>query len=214
VRLTKFGHACVRLEKDGRSVVIDPGGMTPEADAVDGVEAILVTHEHFDHFAPERVRQAAEANPGLRVYTCAGVARHLADLGERVTVLEEGQRVPVAGFEVTAVGHTHQAGHPDVPPVDNVGFLLDGAVFHPGDALTPVEVPTLLVAGQAPWMSFADLVMYLRAVAPQRAFAIHDGLLNAWGLQVLDGQLAGEASRLGVEVRRLTAGESVDLPPA
>ena len=48
MRLTKFGHACVRLEHDGQVVVLDPGAFT-EREAVDGATAVLVTHQHLDH---------------------------------------------------------------------------------------------------------------------------------------------------------------------
>ena len=58
MRLTKMGHACVRLEKDGRILVIDPGTLT-EPEALDGAEAVLITHEHFDHVELSRLRIAA-----------------------------------------------------------------------------------------------------------------------------------------------------------
>ncbi|MGW4720748.1 MBL fold metallo-hydrolase, partial [Nocardia sp. NPDC004260] len=47
MRITKFGHACVRLQHNGRSIVIDPGLMTPEPEALIGADAVLVTHQHF-----------------------------------------------------------------------------------------------------------------------------------------------------------------------
>jgi L-ascorbate metabolism protein UlaG (beta-lactamase superfamily) len=209
--LTKFGHACVRLEQEGRALVIDPGAMTPEPEALTDVEAVLITHEHFDHFEPDRLRVAATGNPGLVVYTCAGVARHLTDLGDQVRVVRDGDLVHVAGFKVQAVGEKHHRSHPDVPPVDNVGFLINGEVFHPGDALTVVEVPTLLVPGQAPWMTVPDLIEYLRRMAPRRAYAIHDGLLNDWGIQVLNGVLQSEAEHLDADIRRLQSGERAVL---
>ncbi|MCO5970817.1 MBL fold metallo-hydrolase [Actinoallomurus soli] len=84
MKLVKYGHACVRIEKDGRSLVIDPGGMTPEPEVLTGVDAVLVTHEHFDHLDADRLRAAVGENPDLTVHTCPGVARHLADLGDRV----------------------------------------------------------------------------------------------------------------------------------
>ncbi|MFJ9616066.1 hypothetical protein [Streptomyces noursei] len=55
------------------------------------------------------------------------------------------------------------------------------------------------------------MIEYLRRMAPHRAYAIHDGLLNEWGLKVLDDVLAREAGRAGADVRRLRAGESVEL---
>lgn len=206
MKITKFGHACVRLEKNGRAIVVDPGVMTPEPDVLAAAEAVLVTHEHFDHFDPERLRGFGSA-----VYTCAGVARHLSGIGERVHVVRDGDSFSVAGFEVTVAGDKHHHSHPDAPPVDNVGFLVDGEVFHPGDALTEVDVPTLLVPGQAPWLTVPDMIGYLRRTAPRRAYAVHDGLLNEWGLKVLDDVLAREAERAGADIRRLRPGESVEL---
>lgn len=72
-------------------------------------------------------------------------------------------------------GDKHHFSHPDVPPADNVGFLIDGEVFHPGDALTVVDAPTLLLPGQAPWLTVPDMIGYLRRMTPRRAYAIHDG---------------------------------------
>ena len=211
MELTKYGHACVRLEKKGRTLVIDPGAMTPEREALADAEAVLITHEHFDHFEPERLRAAAASNPALVIYTCPGVARHLTELDQQVRVVRNGDTVQVAGFQVQVVGHKHHRSHPDVPPVDNVGFLIDDEVLHPGDALTLVDVPTLLVPGQAPWMTVPDMIEYLRRMAPRRAYAIHDGLLNDWGLQVLDSVLQSEAQGLDADIRRLLLGERVHL---
>ncbi|MER7483936.1 MBL fold metallo-hydrolase [Streptomyces sp. NPDC126510] len=206
MRITKFGHACVRLERNARAIVIDPGVMTSDPDALTGAEAVLITHEHFDHFDPGRLHEVPSA-----IYTCAGVARHLNGFGERVHVVHEGDSFSVAGFEVSVAGDKHHFSHPDAPPVDNVGFLIDGEVFHPGDALTVVDAPTLLVPGQAPWLTVPDMIGYLRRMSPRRAYAIHDGLLNEWGLKVLDDVLAMEAERAGADIRRLHPGESVEL---
>ena len=65
MKFTKKSHACVRLEKDGRTLVIDPGAFSEE-DAAVGADAILVTHEHADHFNEERLRAGLEANPARR----------------------------------------------------------------------------------------------------------------------------------------------------
>lgn len=212
MHLTKFGHGCVQLEKNGRSLVVDPATLTPEAaEALTGADAVLVTHEHFDHFQPDRLRAAVSQNPYLAVYTCAGVARHLDDLGDRINIVHDGDAFSVAEFDVTVVGEKHHFSHPDVPPVDNLGFLVDGEVFHPGDALTVVDAPILLAPGQVPWMTVPDLIIYLRKVAPRRAYAIHDGLINEWGSKVLESVLDSEADRLNADIRRLRPGESTEL---
>jgi L-ascorbate metabolism protein UlaG (beta-lactamase superfamily) len=209
--LTKLGHSCVRLRKDDRTLVIDPGGLTPEEDALEGAEAVLITHEHFDHFVADRLRRAAAEDPRLAVYTCGAVAKDLEDLGGRVRAVGDGDSLTVAGFDVAVAGRRHEVVHPDVPPVENVGFLIDGEVFHPGDAFTVLNAPTLLVPGQAPWMKAPEMIEYLRAVAPRRAIAVHDGLLNDFGLGLVESQLTAEGERQHADFRRLRPGESIDL---
>jgi L-ascorbate metabolism protein UlaG (beta-lactamase superfamily) len=211
MRLTKLTHACVRLQKDDRTLVIDPGGLTREADALAGADAVLITHEHMDHLDADRIRKAAAANPGLEIYTCRAVADQLSGVSART--LGDGDALTIAGFEVGIAGQQHEIVHPDVPPVDNIGFFVDGAVFHPGDAFTVPDrpVPTLLVPTQAPWMTNSDMIGYLRDVGPGRAFSVHDGLLNEIGLSIIDKNLEGEGERQGKEFRRLAPGESIDL---
>lgn len=59
--LTKHAHACVTLAKDDARIVIDPGAFTPDAaDAVAAAEAVLITHEHFDHFDEDLIARALE----------------------------------------------------------------------------------------------------------------------------------------------------------
>jgi L-ascorbate metabolism protein UlaG (beta-lactamase superfamily) len=55
MRIFKHGHACVRLETHRVALVVDPGMFTaPEA--VDGATAVLITHEHADHWTPQTLR--------------------------------------------------------------------------------------------------------------------------------------------------------------
>lgn len=211
MQLTKLGHACVRVRKDDRTLVIDPGGLTPEDDAITGAEAVLITHEHFDHLEAERLRKALSEDPRLTIYTCRAVAEILGETGGRVRTVGEGDSVEVAGFEVGVVGQKHEIVHPDIPPVENVGFVIDREVLHPGDAFTVLRVPTLLVPGQAPWMKAPEMIEYLRAVSPRRAYAIHDGLLNDAGLGLLESQLSGEGRRQEADFRRLEPGDSVEF---
>jgi L-ascorbate metabolism protein UlaG (beta-lactamase superfamily) len=66
MQVTKYPYSWVRLEQDGRVLVIDPGTWT-EADAVAGVGAVLITHEHSDHLDPEKL-----AGPGVEVFGPVG----------------------------------------------------------------------------------------------------------------------------------------------
>lgn len=210
MRLTKKGHSCIRLEKDGRALVIDPGGYT-EADAADGVAAILVTHEHPDHFDEAAVRAALDGDPAVEVWTLASVAGRLAPAYPgRVHAVGEGDAFSVAGFDVQVHGQLHAVIHPDIPRVTNVGYLVEGAVFHPGDALTVPDSPveTLLLPLNAPWNKASELVDFVRAVDPRRIVDVHDGLLCPTGVE-LYGRVVG--GLVGTERHHLEPGETEDV---
>lgn len=210
--VTKFGHACVRVEKDGARLVLDPGGLT-DPGALDGADAVLVTHEHFDHFSEANLRRAAEENPGLRIWTNASVAARLDGLGGRVTAVGEGDAFDAAGFGVAVLGAWHEVIHPDIPRVANVGFLLDGVLFHPGDALTvpgsEVAVGTLLLPVHGPWSTTGRLIDYVREVAPDQVCGIHDGALNDVGASMLAGLLGEQGPGTGSRYRRLGTGDTL-----
>ena len=45
MKLTKHEHACVVLEKDGTSIVIDPGAFSQgAAEIIAGADVLLITH--------------------------------------------------------------------------------------------------------------------------------------------------------------------------
>jgi L-ascorbate metabolism protein UlaG (beta-lactamase superfamily) len=212
VRLTKLGHACVRLVKNDANLVIDPGVWSGPG-AMDGASAILITHEHPDHLDTPAVLAALAADPGLGVWANEAVAGHLTAAGSgQVHVVRGGDAFDVAGFSVHAYGREHAVIHPSVPVIPNTGFAVDGAVFHPGDALTiPGErVPVLLLPINAPWLKVSEMIDYAREVGPSRAYAIHDGLLNENGLGLM-ANLLRVAQPDGAEYARLEPGTSVDL---
>jgi L-ascorbate metabolism protein UlaG (beta-lactamase superfamily) len=212
VQLTKHGHACVVLSDGDHRLVIDPGAFTGD-DAWSGASALLVTHEHADHFQADRTRAALEADPDLELWTNASVAAQLEGLGPRVHVVGAGDTFTAAGFEVSVHGEWHAVIHPEIPRIPNVGFLVEGSVFHPGDALTVPEaaVRTLLLPAHAPWSKTAELIDYLRAVRAQQAFAVHDGLLNDTGLAGVARLLGEGGPGQPTPYARLAPGESVGL---
>ncbi len=212
MELTKHGHACVVLTDGDRRLVIDPGVFTDPA-AFDGAGAVLITHQHADHFEPQRLRAALDADARLEVWTNAAVGAELEGLGGRVHVVGHGDAVTVDGFDVHVHGEMHAQIHPDIPRIPNIGFLVDGRVFHPGDALTVPEEPvaTLLLPMHAPWSRTADLIDYLRAVHAEQAFAVHDGLLNDAGLGIVSNLLGERGPGTPTPFSRLAPGDSAEL---
>jgi L-ascorbate metabolism protein UlaG (beta-lactamase superfamily) len=209
MKLTKFGHACIRLEGDGGTMVIDPGAFTEDV-SVEGADAILITHQHPDHFFEERIRQTAAAHPGLQIWTVGAVAESLTGLGSALHVIGDGDAFTTAGFEVEAHGTWHAEIHPDIPRITNTGFLIDGRLFHPGDALTVPDkaIETLMLPLHAPWSRTADLIDWLREVAPTRALAVHDAALSAIGITLVGGLLGERGPGIGTTYSRLEPGQT------
>jgi hypothetical protein len=131
----------------------------------------------------------------------------VADLGEA------GVSEHLAAADAQFYGRDHALVHRDIPIVANTGFAVDGEIFHPGDSFTVPEnrVKTLLLPGNAPWLKVADMIDYARDVAPERAYAIHDGLLNAIGLGLMERMLQIAAQPLGADFVRLEPGTTGEL---
>jgi L-ascorbate metabolism protein UlaG (beta-lactamase superfamily) len=200
MELTKYTHATVVLTKDGANLVIDPGSYTPNsAELVAGTSAVLITHDHPDHFDAGILTAALDAQPSLRVWAPANVVEALGGVGShdgRVTAVSAGDAFDADGFAVTVVGGDHAIIHTDIPLMSNVGYVIDGNVYHPGDAyfVPSVTVETLLVPTSGPWAKLAELVDFVRAVKPARAVQIHDLMLSDAGkgsFAQFTGQLTG-----------------------
>jgi len=211
MRITKFGHACVRIEYDDTVVVIDPGMFT-DASAVDGADVVLITHEHPDHYLPDHLRATDAA-----IFTVDAVAARIRedapDVSERVTVVSPEQ-VFDAGVPVRAVGKLHAVIHPELPRFFNSGYVLtlgEQRIYHPGDALTlPGQiVDVLCVPVSAPWLKASEAVEFARAVKAPRNLAIHDRVYSEAGLSILDGHMNTFLPQDGLDFVRIADGEDL-----
>jgi L-ascorbate metabolism protein UlaG (beta-lactamase superfamily) len=213
MRFTKLGHSCVRLDKEGAVLVIDPGAWSDAPEALIGASAILVTHEHPDHLDADAVRAALSSDPGVTLWANQSICAQFTEFGDRVHEVGHGDALEVAGFSVNVYGVDHALIHPDIPIVVNTGFLIDSELFHPGDSFTIPEDPvnTLLVPLCAPWEKAAEMIDYFRAVGPARGYAIHDAILNDNGLSLYGRMLSLAAAPGGATVARLEPGTVLDL---
>ena len=212
MRLTKFGHAGVRIEHDGTTLVLDPGTWT-QREAVDGADVVLITHEHPDHYDPENLRATDAA-----IYTIGAVAAQIRDdapdLAERVTVVRPDETWSVGGVEVRAIGELHAVIHPELPRFNNSGYVMtlgDTTVFHPGDALTGPGVPVdvLLAPVSAPWMKVSEGIDFARSVGAARNVAIHDRVYSDAGLGIADGHFGRILGAAGLDYVRLPDGSDL-----
>jgi len=212
MRITKFGHACVRIEHDGQTLVIDPGVFT-DREALDGATAVLVTHEHADHYLPDHLT-ATDAP----VFTIDAVAQKIRedapDVFERTTVVAPGDQFDV-GLPVTAVGEMHAVIHPDYEKrFFNSGYLVtagDQRLYHPGDSFTapPMRVDVCFVPVSGPWLKTSESIDFARAVRAPRNLAIHDRIYSEAGLGTADTHLTRFLDDAGLAYKRVKDGEDL-----
>ena len=202
MKLTKHAHACIEVEHEGRRILIDPGAFTPNApQLLAAADAVLITHAHRDHVVHDAVVEAMSAREHVVLYGPESVVAPLRDsLGERVRAVAPGDDFTVAGLVVSVHGGLHAQVLDGTPRDPNVGYLLAGKVFHPGDSFDPpgVDVETLLVPVSGPWMKLSEAAQFVGAVRPRRAVAIHEAHLSSIGLDLAE-RILGQGALVPVE---------------
>ncbi|GAA2061742.1 MBL fold metallo-hydrolase [Leifsonia soli] len=212
MRLTKFEHAGLLLEKDGQKLYVDPGSFTsPLTDTANAV-AVVITHEHADHWTPEQLKRVLELSPDAKIFGPEGVATAAADFD--ITVVHPGDTVEAGPFALRFFGGRHAVIHESIPVVDNVGVLINDTLYYAGDSFSVpegVEVDVLAAPAGAPWMKIAETMDYVLAVKPKRAFPIHEMVLSRAGKDMANGRLAWATEQNGGAFSALEPGDSLDL---
>ncbi|WP_243074704.1 MBL fold metallo-hydrolase [Microbacterium sp. SS28] len=212
MRVTKFEHAALTLQSDGRKLIIDPGSFTlPLADLA-AVVAVVITHEHPDHWTPDHLDRILAYAPGTPIYAPEGVAKAAA--GYDIIVVAPGDRVEVEPFRLEFFGGSHAVIHESIPVVDNVGVLVDDEFYYPGDSYAVPhgrDVKLLAAPVGAPWLKIGEAMDFVLSVAPGQAFGTHDMTLSVIGRDMGRARLKWAVEQGGGTFLALDPGESTDI---
>ena len=198
------------LDEEGPQLVIDPGNQTGPF-SVPGLVAIVITHEHADHWDAERLRQLLSARPNTPIYAPEGVA--VAAEGFQITVVHAGERVTEGPFRLRFFGGKHAEIHPALPIVDNLGVLVNERFYYPGDSYATPDVPVELLAtpAGAPWLKIGEVMDFVMAVAPRATIAVHDAPLSKMGLDLAHARIEGAVKEHGGVHHRLEPGDTIPV---
>jgi L-ascorbate metabolism protein UlaG (beta-lactamase superfamily) len=223
-RVTWIGHSTVLLELDGVRLLTDPvlrprvlhlRRVAPPAGEIGPVDAILISHRHYDHLDSKSL---ARFDRATRVIAPRRV-RGFAD----VTEVVPGDDVAVGDVTVKATPAEHARS--------SVGFLVTGSarVYFAGDTdlfdgmrdLAPVDVALLPIAGWGPRLPPGHLdparaAKALELLRPRIAVPIHWGTYTRIGLERDEQEPARRFAELAAafDVRVLPVGGSLDVPVA
>ena len=193
MRITKYGQCCMLIEENDVRIFVDPGSYSTQQNIIKDIDIILITHEHGDHFDIESVKTLVKNNPQAKLFTTHTVGELLKKEDIPFTVIKAGETVTEKGITIEAIGELHAILHSSIPQGENVGFLIAGRLFYPGDAFTlpgkPVDILALPVQG--PWLKIGESIDYALAIKPKACFPVHDainknpGMTNTLGERVL-----------------------------
>jgi len=211
MKLTKYEHACLVAEQDGRKLVVDPGAYSTSLGTPEAVAAIVITHEHPDHLDVEAVKRIVSANPDAKVIAHESLAEKLQGLS--FTPVAAGSDMAVGPFHLEFFGGQHAQIHPSIPTIANLGVMINDTLYYPGDSFANPDKPVnyLAVPAHAPWMKFAEAVDFLDAVKPESVFPTHDAFLSDAGHDLTDRMFAGFAQKTGARYERLQIGETIEI---
>lgn len=252
LRVTWFGHSTTLIEIDGRRVLTDANWSTRTSplgwigptryyaptlalDALPPIDAVLVSHDHYDHLDRATIVALAQTTTATFVVPL-GVGAHLEYWGvppSRIAELDWWERTTIGGLSIVCTPARHAsgrllaqdttlwAGYALIGAQHRVFFSGDTGLFPAmtkiGDELGPFDV-TLIEVGQ-----------YHRAwpdwhIGPEQAVRAHQMLRGKvllpmhWGLLTLayhgwtepPERVLAEAARVGAAVVLPPPGQPVE----
>lgn len=176
-------------------------------------DALLLTHEHQDHaYFPAIKTVIAKSKP--TIITNAAVQKILREHSIDSETLSRGEEkkignISIGGVLVRGVACDHAPIAPHILPVENIGFMIAGRLFHPGDCIAPSEpisCEILAAPVAAPWLKVSEGLEFIKQVKPKIVIPIHDGFVKTPDMfsRMIGGGLEGS----GIEFVPMKMGES------
>ena len=183
MKITKYIHSCLLLEKESDKILFDPGLFTfaegkVKPNQFEDLTAIILTHCHPDHIDDDSLKQIIENNPDVVVLANAEIQGKLAEKDIKVEVFEEGTRQ--AGiFTLEAIDAPHEKLLADELP-QNTAYVVNDAFLHPGDSLAETllrrkNTQVLALPLMAPWETELQTFEFAKKMSPRVVVPIHDG---------------------------------------
>lgn len=196
-----IGHSALVVELDGIRLLTDPvtrarvGPLrrvepVPHRDRMAGVDAVLISHLHWDHLDVPSLRALPKRTP---LIVPAGSGPWMRQVGfEHVQEIATGESIDVGGVAVEAVEALHSGFRPPLgPTAPAIGFVLRGtdSVYFAGDTdlcesmwtLGDIDLALIPVWGWGPTLGRGlhldplKAAESLRRIRPRAAVPIHWG---------------------------------------
>jgi len=182
MKITKYEHACLTIEINNRILVIDPGVFSSSFAPSDNIDAIVITHEHADHFDPEKIVSITALNPNTVIFATEKVSSQIPNS----VVPNTDEKKTIGDFVLQFFGHNHAPIVDDIVPCNNFGIVVNDTLVYPGDSfeVPPTRPQILATPVSAPWLKVNDVMQYIASTKPAKVFPTHNALLSEAGQSV------------------------------
>lgn len=199
------------IKTNGVTILTDPGAWSTMQNEAVGIDVVLITHEHQDHYHLDSVNTVLKNNPNAVIITNNAVGKLLDEHGIAHRIVTDGISESIKNISLRGVGTVHALIHDSIPSVENTGYIIDDYLYFPGDAFAipsqPVTVLALPVCG--PWMHISEALDFAEKVNPKVCFPIHDGMLKIFGPFHRVPQIVLEPK--GIQFVSMTEGEEKEF---
>lgn len=211
MKLTKYGHACVFVEKNGSHVVIDPGSLTELPEDLSNVIAVICTHVHGDHTDAKNVQKIVEQSPDVVVFALPEALAMLTEVSREKVAISDDAELTVGPFALKMQVVDHAVIW-QKSPCKNLTVMIDDFYYYPGDSLeiADTHIEVVGVPFSAPWLKIAEAIEFVRKMDADYVMPTHNGLFNEKGREFNDYWLKVGLEDTNKSVLQLLSGEIFD----
>lgn len=205
MQITKYEHSCIEVKEGSSRLIIDPGIFSKSLNDFSIIDAVVITHEHQDHFDPVKIQSIIKANPSVQIITTSQVAKALNSKNAKTARL--GEEYSIGKLKLEFFGEKHEL----FTDVENIAVLVNNRFYHPGDSYTLPNVPVevLSAPASAPWLRVTEASKFITDIRPKIAFPSHNALLSEIGESIHYRILSNAAKGAKIDWKVLKPGESI-----
>ena len=185
-RLTRWGHACIRLDRGDDRLVIDPGAFSDARPAPSTASRPSSSRTSTPTTSAIEPRRRGGPGGRRRVGARSRSSTSWSPRARRPTACTSwprGDAITAGGFDVAGAGGVARADPPGRPARAQRRLPRRAAsCTRATRTSTPAGAHGRRAAARrsaAPWLKLGEVVDYVRSVQPGRLVVIHDALLSA-----------------------------------
>jgi L-ascorbate metabolism protein UlaG (beta-lactamase superfamily) len=180
MNIKKLGHCCLLITHKNKTFITDPGAWTTYPETLSGIDYVIITHEHADHFHVPALLVIVEQNPNVKIVCNKSVGKLVNDAGFEFIELSDGMNIDLESISLEGFGTRHGEIWNEIGQVENTGFFLDNKLFYPGDNFTNPnkQIDILAAPVYGPWMTVRTAIEYILLLKPKKVFPVHDAMIT------------------------------------